>query len=497
MLAKTSVVLSALCVLVFATVCSAQAPRRPPVDPDMWTTVQMTDMTIRAVSLTLMSVNVAAYWLTFNNKNSTVSRLILAFLLAYLGGIICHAVPKFQREINNVSTMYIGNLLFFSSAQIFNWVLWLRFNLVVPFRHKIRIFTIAWLTLETLGTVAIYIYWTYAVTQDNFEWRSWIANVYSKFTIAQAVSALFMSGYFVKAYYFPKIIDARDQTSRSTFARLITSGLFYLVAESLLHLGFFVLYEIEATRKYYSSLTQLVAGIRFMLFLVFVYQIRDASARSAASKLSGNGSGDHTGSLTRRTMGTLRRADTISSMVKDDNHNNISQMHTRALSPGPYGAYPNHQDIHTDYPMSSSSSQDPIMRVTHNNNSSSSTVSYDQPNYPAPARRAVVGFAQPPMQLNRVTVHQIGAESPPPIPALRSPAPSSPLPYIGSNNTNNNNEYRQPPDYELEKQNYYHSNNNNNRDWDRKSAKQEYQVPDAVNGKHDAEDWANRFVRKN
>ncbi|KAJ3023764.1 hypothetical protein HKX48_001292 [Thoreauomyces humboldtii] len=355
----------------------------PPPQPLEYSRIDYFDMQIRVASLTLMAVNLAAYWLTFKNKHSLVSRLILLFLLSYTVGIIAHMIPKYTVP-SNILTYYVGNGCFMLTAQLFNWVLWLRFNLVVPFRHKLRIFTIVWLCLETLITCGIYGYWTYAVVINSMPDKSRIADIYSKFTIVQAISALFMSGYFVKVFYFPKIKDLHDN-NRFSFARLMASGILYLFAESLLHLAFLVLFKITPT--YYSSLTGVVSAVRYMLFLVFVYQIRDASARSAMSKLS-NFSADS----------SRPRSVAWGGYGTGTGYGGSAYTGTSPTPLRPVGRAPNLEA--PDSPVRASPRPFPPPAFLGRNYES------PEPSYPAPAR-VVRGFAQPPMPLSRVKVHRV------------------------------------------------------------------------------------------
>ncbi|KAJ3159172.1 hypothetical protein HDU86_002074 [Geranomyces michiganensis] len=465
----------------------------PPLGALVWSDSQLHDLNIRSAALTLMAVNIASYWLTFRNKSSLVSRLILAFLVLYTVGDVCHIIPKFRNEPSNLLTLYIGNGLFFTSAQIFNWVLYLRFNLVVPFRTWTRRFVLTWLVCESLFSAGIWAFWLYAAeaaTNGEMGNRILAAQIYSKFTIAQAVSAAFMSGYFIKTYYLPKLVESGATTSKSGFARIVASGFLYLIAESVLHLGFFVLFYITPT--YYSSLTGLIASIRFLLFLVFVYQIRDASARSAASKISMH-SGRNMNTADTDHDSLMRRAATLDAASPGTTTMRFATSHAMMSA----------HDGHSDRPRSSLSMSRAGSPYYTNSGAAGPPPTHAPPPSPYAAMRAtsptparaVPGYARPPAQVTRVTVHTLGRRSSAAtMEDYKSPA--SPTAY----------EQQQYLHMQRSSRDYSNKEQLPNYDYERlymehiQGKEKEFEVKGGKMMKRDDEedpkDWPSRFVRK-
>ncbi|KAJ3149434.1 hypothetical protein HDU89_003798 [Geranomyces variabilis] len=468
----------------------------PPVGALVWSNSQLHDLNIRTAALTLMAVNISAYWLTFRNKSSLVSRLILLLLVTYCAGDVCHIVPRFWNEPNNILTLYVGNGLFFLSAQVFNWVLYLRFNLVVPFRKWIRWVVLTWLVCETIFSAGIWAFWFYAaasVTDGDMSKRVLAAQIYSKFTIAQAASAMFMSAYFIKVYYWPKLIDSGASTTKSGFARLVASGFLYLIAESVLHLAFLVLFYITPT--YYSSLTSLFASVRFLLFLVFVYQIRDASARSAASKISmHSGRQMNMGDTDRDSL--MRRAATLDAASPGTTTMRFANSHAGRM-----------HDSGNDRPRSSlSMSRTPYYSGSDaargSGGSASGPPAHPPPAHPPPSpypamratsplpARAVPGYARPPAQVTRVTVHTLGRRSS--VATMEDyKSPASPTAFEQQQYLQmqrSSRDYKEDlPDYDYERLYLEHV----------KGKEKEFEIKGKMKrDEEDPGDWPSRFVRK-
>ncbi|KAI9088194.1 hypothetical protein DFS34DRAFT_620832 [Phlyctochytrium arcticum] len=209
-------------------------------------------------------------------------------------GTTAQAIPKFMQQRNEALTIYVGVTAYMLASETFNWVLYLRFNAVTPFRHTLQVVTRVWLSIESLALLANYVLWMYATATSNFELRRNCNKAYSGLSVVQAATALFLSGYFTKVYYFPRLKPvADDPKSRGTVTRLFTSGLIYLFLECVLHLGFTVLYQ--SIPKYYTSANNVATAVRYSIFLTFVFQIRNASEYSkqaTSSRLSTFGSGD-------------------------------------------------------------------------------------------------------------------------------------------------------------------------------------------------------------
>ncbi|KND00078.1 uncharacterized protein SPPG_04420 [Spizellomyces punctatus DAOM BR117] len=273
-------------------------------EPTTYTDTQVVDLNLRVAAMTLMCVNIAVYFIAFKNRSSLVSRLILVFLLAQISGVIVQAIPKFQQTKNDVLTIYIGIFLLLLASETFNWVLYVRFNLVAPFNRKLRLITLTWLCIETLCITGNYLLWCYGVASGKGEYRVLSAKIYSGLSVIQAASALVMSGYFVSIYYFPKLLRLRStSTTKIVFSRFFTGGLLYLALECVLHLGYTVLFYI--TPEHQTSANSVTTAVRYAIFLVFIFQIRNATAESSL--------GDDESGTADVTMNFFRTA-----AVKDD-----------------------------------------------------------------------------------------------------------------------------------------------------------------------------------
>ncbi|KAI8999365.1 hypothetical protein BC832DRAFT_223365 [Gaertneriomyces semiglobifer] len=247
---------------------------RPP--SGTYTIDQTTELTMRSAALTLMVVNLGLYWHVMTNRTSLVSRMIFGFLMSYLLGLIFQSIPRFTRDKSDISTMltiHFGVGFFCLSNELFNWALFLRFQLITPFKPRLRTATLAILVASSAVVFSNYIAWVTYTSQKNYEGRTNCAKLNAAWSVVQAAINLYLSGYFVYTYYFPMI---KSKQNSSTWDWM--SGLVYLVLESLLHTALQVLYY--AWKDHYPEATAICSSVRFMLFLMFIYKIREARSAS-------------------------------------------------------------------------------------------------------------------------------------------------------------------------------------------------------------------------
>ncbi|KAI8817101.1 uncharacterized protein EV422DRAFT_264751 [Fimicolochytrium jonesii] len=263
-------------------------------EPMAYTTFQFVDSNLRTSAVLIALGSVFGYWFVFGKRTNFPSLLFLGLLVCNLFGTVGKTLPRYMNlEIGDfladILSMYIGNGFLFTACQSFNWLLYLRFSMVVQFKPMLRTFIKAWLCLETLFSLGLYAVWSWGILADrasaasDTKIRPLCSKTFSYFQIAQGVNAFFLSAYFVKTYYLPKIVNQRQFMSRMTFGRLLGTGFFYLLFESLLQCTFLFFYYISPT--YYSGLNMIATSVRYWLFLLFVYHLK-----SGTRNLTGNSS---------------------------------------------------------------------------------------------------------------------------------------------------------------------------------------------------------------
>ncbi|KAI9096910.1 hypothetical protein DFS34DRAFT_621876 [Phlyctochytrium arcticum] len=257
------------------------------------TQVRIDELCMRSMGITLMSVNIIAYFMLFKNKTSAVSRLILLMLVSYLIGVVNQSVPRFQFYPNPNDVIYVGVGCFLLASEVFNWVLYLRFNMIVPFKRNLRQAALIWLICESCCIFGIYVYWCYATAISDWNGRVRASTIYTYLSIIQAITAFMLAGYFAVYYYFPLLGGWAALKSGRAFRhfRLWSGGFLSMFVESALHLGYAALFEIS--KDYYLAGTIVCNAVRYSLFLSFIFATRDANAnRTAINPSTGAGTGN-------------------------------------------------------------------------------------------------------------------------------------------------------------------------------------------------------------
>ncbi|KAJ3178416.1 hypothetical protein HDU85_005214 [Gaertneriomyces sp. JEL0708] len=278
----------------------------------MYTVKQVTELTLRTAALTLMAVNLGIYWNVMNNKRSLVSRMIFAFLLTYTLGLIFQCIPRFTGDksfTSTVFTIHLGVGFFNLSSELFLWTLYLRFKLIIPFQKKLRWFTLAILTTSSLVVFCNYCAWATFTTRGDWDSRVQTSKFYSAWSIVQAAINMYLSGYFVFQYYVP-LINQSSNGSATTAVNMWLSGLIYLGFEALLHCGLQILYY--AWKDHYAEAAAVCSSIRYMLFLMFIYKIREANH----SRVSYGNNGKGVSTAQGATTGGVGTAANMGSMLK-------------------------------------------------------------------------------------------------------------------------------------------------------------------------------------
>ncbi|KAI9356244.1 hypothetical protein DFJ73DRAFT_238431 [Zopfochytrium polystomum] len=246
----------------------------------LFTPDQVTDLSLRISAITLSLGTFIVFWLSFANKNNITAFLIGFTLLGHSFAVFAAVVP-FGRLVPspNVYWTNLGSVsMLLTTSETFIWVLYLRFTAVVPIRSKIlRWLALAWLVGESLSVAIVGIYWAYGALSQQFDKRANGAAAYSWLSIVQAASSLFLSGYFVVQFYLPRL---RGLKSKALFVSLYSTGVVYLVIETLLQLAFLIGFRVQTTTAFYTGLSAFSTSLRLSIFLLFLFKIRDAGASS-------------------------------------------------------------------------------------------------------------------------------------------------------------------------------------------------------------------------
>ncbi|KAJ3210805.1 hypothetical protein HDU67_004989 [Dinochytrium kinnereticum] len=161
------------------------------------------------------------------------------------------------------------------TSETFLWLLYLRFTAVTPIKNRIlRALVLIWMILESAAIFSIWIVWVVGAEKKN-SLRNKARIAYSFASVVQACTALFLSGYFVLFFFFPRL---KGLQSKTLFITFFTSGLMYLIIETSLQFAFTLFMKLDETRDFYTGLNQLCTSLRHGIFLLFIHAIRDASA---------------------------------------------------------------------------------------------------------------------------------------------------------------------------------------------------------------------------
>ncbi|TPX71681.1 hypothetical protein SpCBS45565_g00908 [Spizellomyces sp. 'palustris'] len=234
------------------------------------------DLMLRTSAVTILATNTLMWILVLRKKQSMLRLLVGACIGTYLAGVLCTMLPKIKAAPNSpVLTIGFGVGFFMFSYEVFNWILYLRFSIITAFERRLRIATLIWLGIETLAAVANYIYWVYeTVTQNESPGAE---KMFTYLSIVQAVTAFYLSTYFVVNYYLPMLRQNRQGVS--LFTRFFTTGFLYLCAETLLHCTFTITSNLAVT--YRSGITALVTAVRYNIFILFILALRREYSQSA------------------------------------------------------------------------------------------------------------------------------------------------------------------------------------------------------------------------
>ncbi|KAJ3153055.1 hypothetical protein HDU86_005353 [Geranomyces michiganensis] len=275
------------------------------------------DLLLRTSAATLLFCLLIVWAQTFTNKRSAVSLLVAATLATELIGVIVGLLPKISHLLPNTPavSVVVGVGCFMFSAECFNWVLYLRFSVVAgaPVFAKAGRFTRAvvraWLGVESLLVVANYAYWiqqAYALDGNTAAAN----DVYYYLSIVQAATALGLSSYFIAVYYYPRLKLTMTTTTTATAAttggsnsnsntssgggrqrrrrrgggggalslcaQFATTGLLYLVLETLLHCSYTVTSKLVPSVR--TGLTAFLTAARYATFMMFVLALRRDTA---------------------------------------------------------------------------------------------------------------------------------------------------------------------------------------------------------------------------
>lgn len=217
-------------------------------------------------------------------RASKIPRLILLFLTTWLAGTFIGVI--FTTRMIDVSQSdsarvryWLVVACYIISSESFNWVIFLRFKGITPFKKRLNRIIFIWLCIESLTCFANYCFWFYAGTLENAAERdkalSKCVSAYAVVTSIQALTDLFLTGYFVFRYYLPTL-HALTGTKKKQF--LLSSGLSYLLANLLLHILYptlvLVRQHVTEVKFLMTPVINFGTALRYSLFLAFLFQMK-------------------------------------------------------------------------------------------------------------------------------------------------------------------------------------------------------------------------------
>ncbi|KAJ3077657.1 hypothetical protein HK102_005052 [Quaeritorhiza haematococci] len=253
---------------------------------------EVLDLCVRTAAITILFGTIILYFIAFNFRFTPASRLIFAFLLTFLLGVIANFLDKTKLVPRRAWIKYwIGVGCYMFSHEAFVWTLYLRFRIITPFKRTLNQFVVGWLTLESLVSVAIYLAWGIGATRQEqshgpgneqsrleaHRLRSTAERSFSILAIIQALTGAFLSIYFVHQYYIPVLKVAKGYGTGALFRKLLATGLLYLFLEVLLHCTYTITFYVTFTKKYNTCISNLATAMRYALFLLFVVHMRDVN----------------------------------------------------------------------------------------------------------------------------------------------------------------------------------------------------------------------------
>ncbi|RKO99634.1 hypothetical protein CXG81DRAFT_20304 [Caulochytrium protostelioides] len=241
----------------------------------MFETRNVLDISLRVVALTVLAVDVILFVYSFYPRRHSPSAILIATMLfLQVIGVLCQFITKVDLCPPALLSahIYVAVACMMVSAELYNWVIYLRFTLVTSLSGWFRWLASAFLMLETTASIVAYGVTAYGyATQGRFGVdRSLGTSIYSIVAICQAFYALALSAHFIFTFYIPVIRLYRPDVPM--LALVMNDGLAYIIAECLLHCVFTIAYYFE--RRYYSSGSQLASSLRYGLFLLFIRRMR-------------------------------------------------------------------------------------------------------------------------------------------------------------------------------------------------------------------------------
>ncbi|KAJ3109499.1 hypothetical protein HDU97_005156 [Phlyctochytrium planicorne] len=333
----------------------------------IYTQEQLNIVAIKTAAITLYLVDIFVFFRIFKSKTSLVSRLTFLFIVLQLLGVVLQFISDVGGPKNARVIIWGGVGCFMLSSELFVWTLFCRFQIVAPFKRLLQNVVRGWIILESTCIAANYIYWGYGVESNQFPVRVTAAKIYSGLSIVQSVTAAGLSGYFVITYYWPRVRSARGT---KLWYKLWSSGFFYLIVEVLLHCCYTISFQVSSV--YYSAVTTLATALRYALFLLFIYQIRNAAKQittlgaSETGSSSGNKSSRHLSAHDHHSQDQIK----LSKRIPANNNNAAEKSVTVPLERNPSApgftspSYVHQLSVGSQNPLSSSFSGSTVSFAT-------------------------------------------------------------------------------------------------------------------------------------
>ncbi|KAJ3072363.1 hypothetical protein HK102_006252, partial [Quaeritorhiza haematococci] len=168
--------------------------------------LQVIDLSLRFAAICILVADFVVFFHAFRNKRTLLSMLIFSFLFTQLVGTTCQWLVKMGIiEKSLVVNIFIAVFCFLYSSECFNWVLYMRFAVVSPFKGILNRIVSAWLALESVAVAVSYGLTCYGRATNGVVDRKIGSQVYMVLSIVQACTAMFLSGYFIYKFYGPKL----------------------------------------------------------------------------------------------------------------------------------------------------------------------------------------------------------------------------------------------------------------------------------------------------
>ncbi|KAI9144599.1 hypothetical protein BKA69DRAFT_1122427 [Paraphysoderma sedebokerense] len=252
----------------------ARRPRFKELSLDyMYTQDEVNFLCIRIAAIVLYIVVLRVWVRVFRNHRKTIlAWLVLASILAFFMGVIVQFLPYIGAvEYDGLRSKAFGVGGYLLSTEIYNWVLFIRFTNVTPMQDRLNTVVKAVLCLESIVVFANWIIWLLPYYPTGINNTQLGVDIYGYVAAFQTLFSLAISTHFIFTFYIPIIQFSKGS---SWWMKALSSGLLYLLLESVLHMAYTITNSLRASMQMLSSVSNLTQAVRFWLFLAFLENLR-------------------------------------------------------------------------------------------------------------------------------------------------------------------------------------------------------------------------------